>query len=640
MGIKPRDQQQYKLCPAASKEITQALIIKMKFGRGVARSALSLLFTVAVLGPGVNGSRNWASEILADIEDAAECSACETLLAVLKELAHLGNDAFVDVITDVCTASGAEDEDVCTGIIAREGPILAHDLRLMDIGSSTSQWFCGSIFGLCQPPAVTEYSVPFPSAKPNTTRPTPSGETPIQIVHFSDIHVDLSYETGASWNCSKNICCRPYTSADAPGNTSYPAGAYGDHHCDAPLSLEQSMYAAIREIAPHAALSLFTGDVVESAEWVVTNAEVVSDLDSAYGNMTSSSLPPVYAAVGNHDVNPINSFPPAAVDTTISSQYVYDTLSSLWDSVIGSTAASVAESRQAAYSVVYGDKLRIISLNTMLYYKENFWMYEEPMETDPSGQLAWLVDELQAAENASQRAYIIGHMPMGTGDAFHDASNYFNQIVDRYEATIAALFFGHTHKDEFEIAYSDYTDQTSDTAIAMSYIAPAMTPKSGNPSFRVYTVDPVTFGVLDMTAYIANMSASTYQSAGPVWEKYYSVKEAYGPLVTPALTDSTAELTPAFWHNLTEVFADNSTAFDEYYARKSRGWDVASCTGTCVTDEICMLRAAEAQYNCITVTPGLQFSKRDAVSGGHAHDGECEGSGVKKIFQKLMRAGN
>jgi sphingomyelin phosphodiesterase len=335
----------------------------------------------------------------------------------------------------------AEDSDVCAGIIAREGPILAHDLRLMDVGSDTSKWFCASIFGLCQPPAVTAYAVPFPSPKPDTTRPAVSRESPIQIVHFSDIHVDLSYEVGASYNCTKNICCRPYTAADAPGNNSYPAEPYGNHNCDAPLSLEESMYAAIREIVPNAALTLFTGDVVEGAEWVVTNSEVVSDLDSAYGNM--SGLTYVYGAVGNHDVNPINSFPPQSISTTISSQYVYDTLSSLWTNWIGSTAAAVADSTQGSYSVLHpGGNLRIISLNTMLYYKENFWMYEEPMETDPSGQLAWLVDELQAAENAGEHVYIIGHIPLGSSDTFYDASNYFNQIVNRYDATIAALFFG------------------------------------------------------------------------------------------------------------------------------------------------------------------------------------------------------
>ena len=63
----------------------------------------------------------------------------------------------------------------------------------MVIGTRTSQLFCLTIFGLCPWPAVEAYTVEM-SAKPNTTRPAPRGQTPIQVVHISDIHVDLSYE--------------------------------------------------------------------------------------------------------------------------------------------------------------------------------------------------------------------------------------------------------------------------------------------------------------------------------------------------------------------------------------------------------------------------------------------------------------
>lgn len=93
------------------------------------------------------------------------------------------------------------------------------------------------------------------SAKPATSRPSSSGETPIQVVHISDIHVDLSYETGANWNCTKNICCRNYTTADEPGNTDYPAGAYGNTNCDSPVTLEESLYSAIETLVPNRAFT-------------------------------------------------------------------------------------------------------------------------------------------------------------------------------------------------------------------------------------------------------------------------------------------------------------------------------------------------------------------------------------------------
>jgi sphingomyelin phosphodiesterase len=200
---------------------------------------------------------------------------------------------------------------------------------------------------------------------------------------------------------------------------------------------------------------------------------------------------------------------------------------------------------------------------------------------------------------------------------------------------IVQQFFGHTHKSEFELSYSTYTAQSFSTATMTSYICPALTPTSGEPAFRVYSVDPVTFGVLDFTEYYTSLESSTYQtSAGPVWSAYYSAKSVYGPLV--GVTAASAELTPAFWHNLTAVFETNDSAFQAYVGRKSRGYDVSACTGDCKTGEICQLRAAEAQYNCVEVTPGIDFkkTKRDVTTA--THESECSGSKAKSILHALV----
>jgi sphingomyelin phosphodiesterase len=98
-----------------------------------------------------------------------------------------------------------------------------------------------------------------------------------------------------------------------------------------------------------------------------------------------------------------------------------------------------------------------------------------------------------------------------------------------------------------------------------------VTPTSGNPTFRVYDLDPKTLAILDYTVYITNISSPTYQTLVPVWEKYYSAKEAYGALVTPPLTDPTAELSPQFWHNVTIVPEEDDVEFQAYNARKTRG---------------------------------------------------------------------
>lgn len=73
-----------------------------------------------------------------------------------------------------------------------------------------------------------------------------------------------------------------------------------------------------------------------------------------------------------------------------------------------------------------------------------------------------MVEALQAAEDAGDRAWIIGHIPLGKEDTLVDQvgsrpdisiftqlypkSNYYDQVLQRYKNTIAGQFFGHSHK--------------------------------------------------------------------------------------------------------------------------------------------------------------------------------------------------
>lgn len=214
----------------------------------------------------------------------------------------------------------------------------------------------------------------------------------------------------------------------------------------------------------------------------------------------------------------------------------------------------------------------------------------------------WLMSSPQPRQR--ERVWLMGRTPMGAADVFHDGSNYFGQIVTRYEATIAAMFFGHTHRDDFEITYTNYSARSASSALQVSYITPALTPTSGHPTFRVYSVDPVTFGVLDYTVYVAHMSC-------PTWEKYYPIKATYGAQLSLSVNDPSSELTPAFWHNVTVLFENEDAVYQAHNARRSRGWDAASCTGDCKTKEICQLRAGKSAFNCASIKPGVNFKKRD-----------------------------
>lgn len=500
----------------------------------------------------------------------------------------------------------------------------------MHIGSPSTQTLCASLIGLCQYPTVQNDALSFPSRKPKLVRPSPSGKTPIKVTHFSDTHIDLYYETGSSYKCSKPICCRVFEDQYAPGITKTPCGPFGNPKCDPPLELQESMSAAIAEINPE--FSIYTGDVVAHDVWLVNQAEALDSFNRTYGEM-EKTLGVVYAAIGNHDTAPLNLFSSNS-GPDAKNQWAYNALAEDWFSLTGISSVQSAD-EYGSYSAIHpNSNLRIISYNSIFYYKFNFYMYQEPMEKDPNGQFEWLIKELQAAEDAGQRAWLISHIPSGIPDHFHDYSQYFDQIVQRYEATIAGLFYGHTHMDEFQIAYSNYTNRAHDTATAVGYIVPAMTPTEGSPSFRVYEIDPDTFGVLDYTQYIANISDPTYQKK-PEWLPYYSAKADYGSKLLPPVTDPKVELTPAFWHNVTVAMERDPSIFHEFWARRFRGYNFTRCDNECMNNKICALRAADAQFNCFTPKPGFNLSRRDGEVALLEESRHCDHGGLATLLGRI-----
>jgi len=316
--------------------------------------------------------------------------------------------------------------------------------------------------------------------------------------------------------------------------------------------------------------SILAGDI-SSTDWLATPEAVVFDTHDTLSRM--NSLGTVYSAVGNHDSSPVNQFPPEQVVqlTNMSIQYAYDAFAEGIGQSIGSAAAKKFDTNSGSYSIVHPhSNLKIISFNTIFGMKENFWVYETTMEQDPSGVFEFIVQELDEAEECGQRVWILGHIAPGLDDMLFDFSASFDAIVQRYHGTIAAMFWGHVHRDQFEISYSNYSEQIAQNAIAVGFIAPSVTPTSGYPSFRVYSVDPVTYDVLDYTSYYTNMSVPGFQIK-PKWQSLYSFKEAYGSKMIPPYIAPNLPISPAFLNNVTDLFSNDDTVFQEYNSRKSRG---------------------------------------------------------------------
>lgn len=154
--------------------------------------------------------------------------------------------------------------------------------------------------------------------------------------------------------------------------------------------------------------------------------------------------------------------------------------------------------------------------------------------------LSFVIQELQAAEDAGQRVWITGHVLSGWDgtNPLPNPSNLFYQIVDRYSPhVIANVMFGHTHEDENFIFYANNaTVQSADTALTPAWMGPSVTPLNNlNSGFRLYEVDSVTFDVMDAWTYFANVSSfeGLGTASGPTFSLEYSTREAY-PIGWPA----------------------------------------------------------------------------------------------------------
>jgi sphingomyelin phosphodiesterase len=156
---------------------------------------------------------------------------------------------------------------------------------------------------------------------------------------------------------------------------------------------------------------------------------------------------------------------------------------------------------------------------------ENFWLFVN--STDPLGQLAWLANTLQNSESIGERVHLLGHInPSKCLGSW--AENYY-RIINRYESTITAQFFGHTHNDEFEVFY-DLEDPKR--AVGVAYVSASTTAFSfRNPGYRIFDFDgsyaESSWQLLDHRNVYMNLAEANAGDKQPIWRDEYSAKVYY-----------------------------------------------------------------------------------------------------------------
>lgn len=437
------------------------------------------------------------------------------------------------------------------------------------------------------------------------------------VLHFSDFHLQGRYAVGTESNCSAGLCCIPESVNSQLNNSKYnfttyykqldpqlsnfaysfypdahyddennyiqgdyydfpkyrgfdfqsaPATTFGSYLCDSPaVLLNNSMkYIANAHADKKFEFAVFTGDLVDHDN-AHTDAKYTKEEEINTFKIMKHYLDqiPVFPSLGNHDTFPYGQIAPIQYDDFNGSYHWNDELmSELWvnNGWLPEANREQVKSHYSGFSYVTSRGLKVISLNSNCYYQKNLWSYIDlSTNADLFGQWEFLVNELVESEQKGQRVWIMAHIPVTDPDALPIQAQIFGKIVERFSPyTIANIFWGHTHRDQFHVLYSSNSTKQASDIINMAWVAQSITPLTdNNPSWRYYEVEDQSFNILNSYNYYTHLNETfTNGGAEPSWAFEYSARELYDPQLTWPLT---AALNATFWHNYVVQPLSNKT---------------------------------------------------------------------------------
>ena len=462
----------------------------------------------------------------------ATCDACIVGAEAIIDMFLLGID--IELIENtalvLCDLFEIEDHDVCRGAIRNYAPQIQYIISQKRVHGRE---FCALVLmqeGCGAYDEINNWTVDLPSVeKPpvETPRLPEPGLPTMKVLQISDIHLDLSYTIGSLANCGVPNCCMNVSGmAESPGDDA--AEYWGNYRCDLPHWTFKHVLEHIKsEHGDDIEYIMLTGDYPAHDVW----------LQSRDGNLQHSKkvmdlLKEVFPAtlvlpsVGNHESFPCNNYPTSSVSGYDNPGWLYQTLGEYFAPWLSESALEVFK-MDGFYSIDINNELRIIAINSNMCLNYNFFLnlgWE-----DPASELTWLAEELLAAEIAGKKVHIISHVPTGSSGCLGAWSREFSKIVNRFEGTVRAQFYGHTHSDEFQIFY-DPADSSRATGI--SFITPSVTPRGNqNPAYRIYTMDAgyegASYRMLDHETYVFNLAEANVagEDTEPQWYKLYSARQ-------------------------------------------------------------------------------------------------------------------
>ncbi|SJM85922.1 uncharacterized protein ZBIST_2553 [Zygosaccharomyces bailii] len=580
-------------------------------------------------------------EAVAELHHASvnvdECQGCLNRLTVGKKWAREQPGVVPEAYTTWCLEYKAGSNKSCNTNYARttverdvEGSNFVDLLQMIDPEGYDAALYCHYLEnGSCDKPKTPDASLSYlwpPKQKKHYVAPEPGNET-FNVLHISDFHIELDYTVGAEANCSAVMCCTPHSLGRGGGGALYkghwdsfykdahyedeftyvkgayydvfknksisaPAPTFGHYRCDAPEILINSSINSVTDYAKKNNLNfefaLFTGDLIDHDEqqWMdfertLTSEEVgFRDLKNRLGDL------PVYSTLGNHDSYPYGEIAQEGYGFTNKYTWNNELMAHMWKDYgwLNASTAQYARTHYTGFAVDTKIGLRIISLNSNCYYRKNHYAFWNATNPDGFGIWSFLIEELVDAESKDQRVWIMAHIPPIV-DGLPLPSKIFYEIIERFSPyTIAGIFFGHTHLDQFNILYAANDTKSAKDVINHAWISQAVTPWfNNNPSWRYYEVDKDTFSVMNAFNYYVKLN-ETFNNGGdePEWLFEYSCRDGYN-----VTWPESSPLNASYWHKVAQEVKHSvyhRQMYENYATRFSPYVPDCSKKGECLHD--------------------------------------------------------
>ncbi|XP_046548538.1 LOW QUALITY PROTEIN: acid sphingomyelinase-like phosphodiesterase 3b [Haliotis rubra] len=334
-----------------------------------------------------------------------------------------------------------------------------------------------------------------------------------QFWHITDHHFDPTYWSEMR-SCNDKVPVR---------------GIYGDYWCDSPWRLVNDSVAAMANVKRDVDFIVWTGDNVAHIQNQFLNQSLNLKIIEKITDALKSEFPgvPVYGTMGNHDWYPADQFP-------VQQAFLYNATAELWRDWIGDKEQIENFKKGGFYTIKTTKGLRIVGLNTVLYYTADKLT---PKLTDPAGQFAWLEEVFQNATNAGEKVMLTAHVPPGIkvpGKVLWFYEQFNTRLLDlvqKYSDVIPAMYFGHDHADGLKLVL-----KKDGTPGVPMFIAPSVTPwryksrtESGaphNPAIRLVKYNQQTGEALDYIQYYMNLTESNEVNAS-TWKVAYDASTTY-----------------------------------------------------------------------------------------------------------------